>query len=91
LPVQKTRGSTLESSCQSIDGGEEDPVETGRRLLETLHYRPVVAMTGPVDVVTDGTRVASVFNNHDLVPRVVAGCRQWLPVRLPMEIWTGRV
>ncbi|HHU77159.1 MAG TPA: hydroxyethylthiazole kinase [Firmicutes bacterium] len=51
------------------------PLEAARRLRERLNYDAVIAVTGPVDVVTDGLRVARIFNGHPLLPRVVgSGC-----------------
>ncbi|RJX28811.1 MAG: hydroxyethylthiazole kinase [Dethiobacter sp.] len=59
---------------QSLDGGI-DPLESARRLREMLNYNAVVAVTGPVDVVTDGKRAARIFNGHTLMPLVVgSGC-----------------
>ena len=44
-------------------------------MLSALDYRAVVAVTGPVDVIADGKRVARVFNGHSFLPRVVgSGC-----------------
>ena len=61
------------SGIQSITAG--DPLEGAGRLLTALDYRAVVAVTGPVDVITDGKRVARVFNGHSLLPLVVgSGC-----------------
>ena len=37
--------------------------------------RAVIALTGKVDIVTDGTRVATIANGHPLMPKVTAiGC-----------------
>lgn len=61
------------SGVQSIDAG--DPLEGAGRLLAALDYRAVVAVTGFVDVITDGRRVARVFNGHRFLPLVVgSGC-----------------
>ncbi len=61
------------SGIQSIDAG--DPLESVKRLLSALDYRAVVAVTGPVDVIADGKRVARVFNGHSFLPLVVgSGC-----------------
>lgn len=62
------------SGIQSL-GFAGNPLEAARRLRERLNYDAVIAVTGPVDVVTDGRRVASVFNGHSLLPLVVgSGC-----------------
>lgn len=40
-----------------------------------LNHGMVVAVTGPVDFVTDGTRAVRIFNGHDMMPRITAlGC-----------------
>ena len=64
-----------EGSGQGVDSG--DPVEraedAARRLAETRNA--VVAVTGPVDFVTDGIRAARVSGGSPLMPRVTAlGC-----------------
>ncbi len=63
------------SGVQSLDGGA-DPLESARRLAaSTSQQQPVVAVSGPVDVVTDGERVARIHNGHFLLPLVVgSGC-----------------
>lgn len=61
------------SGIQSIDAG--DPLEGAGRLHAVLDYRAVIAVTGPVDVITDGKRVARVYNGHSYLPLVVgSGC-----------------
>jgi hydroxyethylthiazole kinase len=62
------------SGVQSLEEGE-DPLPGALDLLKTLDYRAIVAVTGPVDLVTDGRRVARVKNGHLLLPQVVgSGC-----------------
>ncbi|MDO9534423.1 MAG: hydroxyethylthiazole kinase [Bacillota bacterium] len=52
-----------------------DSLETVHQFRENLHYHGVVAMTGPVDIIYDGRRLARVFNGHSLLPMVVgSGC-----------------
>lgn len=56
-----------------------DAVETAEGAAIDLARRQgiVVAVTGPVDFVTDGTRVARVSGGSDLMPKVTAlGCSQ---------------
>lgn len=52
-----------------------NPLPDAESLLKKLHYGAVVAVTGPVDLVTDGQRTARVYNGHRLLPLVVgSGC-----------------
>ncbi len=62
------------SGVQSLDGGE-DPRRAAQKLLDRLDYEAVVAITGAVDLVTDGRRTIRVQNGHPLLPRIVgSGC-----------------
>ncbi|MDR0334824.1 MAG: hydroxyethylthiazole kinase [Methanomassiliicoccaceae archaeon] len=55
------------------DGLDGDPVEVCRSLSKKTGA--VVAMTGAVDIVTDGTRVAVVNNGHEMMTSVSGtGC-----------------
>jgi hydroxyethylthiazole kinase len=52
-----------------LDGLEEAAVESARRL------GCVIAATGPIDIITDGTRLVRVHNGHELLTRVTGtGC-----------------
>ncbi len=64
-----------QSAGQGVDSG--DPVEraeeAARRLAEA--QGAVVAVTGPVDFVTDGSRAVRIFGGSALMPKVTAlGC-----------------
>ncbi|MGI5875442.1 MAG: hydroxyethylthiazole kinase [Dethiobacteria bacterium] len=62
------------SGVQSLEE-DADPLPGALGLLKTLDYGAVVAVTGPVDLLTDGRRVARVRNGHWLLPLVVgSGC-----------------
>ncbi len=62
------------SGVQSLDGGE-DPRRAAQKLLDRLDYEAVVAITGAVDLVTDGSKTIRVQNGHPLLPRIVgSGC-----------------
>ncbi len=63
------------AGASGADAGDEVPAaEEGARAL-ALRSRAVVAVTGPVDYVTDGTRALRVANGHALMPKVTAlGC-----------------
>jgi hydroxyethylthiazole kinase len=55
------------------DGIDGDPVEACRSLSKRTGA--VVVMTGAVDIITDGTRVAAVNNGHDMMSSVSGtGC-----------------
>jgi len=65
---------TVISGVQSV-GAAGNSLEAAGRLKDFLGYNAVIAVTGPVDVITDGKRTARVFNGHSLLPRVVgSGC-----------------
>nr|WP_298411050.1 hydroxyethylthiazole kinase [uncultured Halomonas sp.] len=67
----------LESSGRGVDS--TDPVEAAEQAAIELAKRSggVVAVSGPVDFVTDGKRKARVANGHALMPRItVLGCSQ---------------
>jgi hydroxyethylthiazole kinase len=60
---------------RGVDAG--DPVEAAEEAARTLAQRTgtVVAVSGPVDYVTDGTSAYRVHNGHPLMPRITAlGC-----------------
>ncbi len=62
------------SGVQSIDTGG-DPLQAAKKLLENVEHQAVVVVTGAVDLITDGRRVARVHNGHELLPQVVgSGC-----------------
>jgi hydroxyethylthiazole kinase len=64
-----------DGSGRGVDSS--DPValaEAGAREL-AQSSGAVVAVTGPIDFVTDGTRAARIANGHEMMPRVTAlGC-----------------
>jgi hydroxyethylthiazole kinase len=49
----------------------EDAIQAARHLA--LEYGPVVAISGPVDLVTDGRREVSVDNGHQHLTRITGG------------------
>jgi hydroxyethylthiazole kinase len=65
-PASKTKGV---DSLHSVDDATESAEALARELKTTL------AITGPVDLVADGSRVARVANGHPLMGRVTGtGC-----------------
>ncbi len=53
----------------------DGPADTGAVAAFARRHHLVVALTGPVDIVTDGTRLVRVANGHPLMARVTAmGC-----------------
>lgn len=65
----------MASAGKGVDAG--DGVEAAHQAAQDLAERVgcVVAVTGPVDFVTDGRRALTVANGHALMPRVTAlGC-----------------
>jgi hydroxyethylthiazole kinase len=83
LPVDVLRGNAGEVATlvgldaevrgvESIDGGGE-AAELARQAASTLDL--VAAVTGPVDHVSDGSRVAAISNGHELLATVTGtGC-----------------
>ncbi|MGB7206424.1 MAG: hydroxyethylthiazole kinase [Anderseniella sp.] len=67
--------SGVTSSAKGVDAGDEvDSAQSAAKSLVS-HYGSIVCITGPVDLVTDGTRIARIANGHPLMPRVTAlGC-----------------
>ncbi|MGI6307904.1 MAG: hydroxyethylthiazole kinase [Dethiobacteria bacterium] len=62
------------SGVQAVGPGG-DPLEAALRLRKLLGYNAVIAVTGAVDFISDGSCAAHVFNGHALLPRVVgSGC-----------------
>ena len=65
----------LEGAARGVDAG--DSVETAAEAARLLASRTggIVAVSGPVDYVTDGRQAYRVANGHPLMPRVTAlGC-----------------
>jgi hydroxyethylthiazole kinase len=64
----------LSGRAKGVDAG--DAVEVAAAAARGLAAAgAVVAVTGPIDLVTDGARVARIANGHALMPRVTAlGC-----------------
>ena len=64
-----------ESRGQGVDS--RDPVELAEEAARSLagQYETVVAVTGPVDFITDGTRASRIAGGSPLMPQVTAlGC-----------------
>lgn len=67
-------GTARVSGVHSMDGGG-DPARAARALLGKLDYEAVVAVTGAVDLLTDGRQTVRIKNGHPLLPMVVgSGC-----------------
>lgn len=64
-----------QSAGQGVDSGDPvDRAEEAARRLATAR-RAVVAVTGPVDFVTDGSRAVRIWGGSALMPKVTAlGC-----------------
>lgn len=67
----------LSSSTKGVDVSEEDSkkdsVEISKKVAKSLNC--TVAITGPIDVVTDGERVVKLMNGHPLMTKVTGtGC-----------------
>jgi hydroxyethylthiazole kinase len=68
-------GETAAGETKGVDSvhGSDQAIDAARALATELGC--VVAVTGPVDYVTDGTRMLGVRNGHPLMTRVTAlGC-----------------
>ena len=65
----------FEAGAKGADAGDEvQAAEAAARAL-ALRTGRIVAVTGPVDYVTDGSRALTVANGHALMPKVTAlGC-----------------
>nr|WP_299245064.1 hydroxyethylthiazole kinase [uncultured Halomonas sp.] len=78
LASESSRERNLKSSSgRGVDSA--DPVEAAEQAAIELAKRTggVVAVSGPVDFVTDGKRRARLANGHALMPRItVLGCSQ---------------
>lgn len=78
LAAESGGGRNLESGGgRGVDS--TDPVDAAEQAALELATRTggVVAVSGPVDFVTDGKRKARVANGHPLMPRItVLGCSQ---------------
>jgi hydroxyethylthiazole kinase len=67
--------SGVASRAKGVDSGDEVDSASDAALSLVGDYGAVVCVTGPVDLVTDGTRTARIANGHPLMPRVTAlGC-----------------
>lgn len=61
------------SGIHSLKGG--DSLGAARQLKDLLGYDTVIAVTGSVDLITDGRRTARVFNGNSLLPQIIgSGC-----------------
>ncbi|MBK5932547.1 hydroxyethylthiazole kinase [Rhodovulum imhoffii] len=64
-----------EAAASGVDSGDTVEAAEGAARELALRTGKVVAVTGPVDHVTDGTRAILVENGHPLMPKVTAlGC-----------------
>lgn len=65
----------LKANAKGVDSGDdmENAAAVGTRVAEETGA--VVAVTGPVDVITDGRRVVHIFNGHPMMAKVTGtGC-----------------
>lgn len=83
LSVAITRGNRAEiavligceANIRGVDSGgtDEDPTELAMKFAR--QYGCIAAVTGPVDIVTDGTRVVRVANGHPVMNSITGtGC-----------------
>jgi hydroxyethylthiazole kinase len=83
LSVQVIRGNASEvlslaregSATKGVDSlhGVDEAATAARHLAGEL--KTVLAITGPVDLVTDGRRILRVHNGHEMMPRITGtGC-----------------
>jgi hydroxyethylthiazole kinase len=76
IAVARLAGLTdLEASPKGVDAANStEEAESFAAALAT-HLNCVVAATGAVDIITDGTRLVRLANGHSIMPRVTAiGC-----------------
>ncbi|MEW6665462.1 MAG: hydroxyethylthiazole kinase [Thermodesulfobacteriota bacterium] len=83
LSIQVIRGNASEvlslaregSATRGVDSlhGVDEAAEAARSLAQELHT--TLAITGPVDLITDGKRTCRVHNGHEMMGRVTGtGC-----------------
>jgi hydroxyethylthiazole kinase len=63
------------AKTRGVDSIDEVDAARDAAMQLVAQYGSVVCVTGPIDLITDGTRTARIANGHPLMPRVTAlGC-----------------